>query len=36
MGLFARIKSLVVAMLGHRRLVVEFGLVCLVWLVWVA
>jgi len=36
MGLFARIKSLLVAMLGHRRLVVEFGLVCLICLVWLA
>ncbi len=34
MGLFAKIASLFVAILGHPRLVVEFGVVCLIWLVW--
>lgn len=36
MGLFSKIKSLLVAMLGYRRLVVEFGVICLIWLVWSA
>ena len=30
------IKALLVAMLRHPRLVVEFGVVCLIWLVWLA
>ena len=34
--LFSKIKALLVAMLTHPRLVVEFGVVCLIWLVWLA
>src|SRR5574338_543425 len=33
-ALFGKLKSLLIAMLGHGRLVIEFGIVCLIWLVW--
>lgn len=35
-GLFSKMKSLLVAILRHPRLVIEFGVVCLIWLVWLA
>jgi type VI protein secretion system component VasK len=34
MGIFSKIRSIVVAILQHPRLVIEFGVVCLIWLVW--
>lgn len=33
-GIFSKIRSIMVAILRHPRLVIEFGVVCLIWLVW--